>query len=204
MGRTSKVVVCGMKGVGKTAILHQVIYGNVTTKTEFYPTIEDIYVANIECDKGTREKVRFYDTAGIEQSHTSTANGTTNQQLPRHYLAWADGYILVYDTEKSESLDILVALKKDIDRNKDKKEVIITVIANKTKEVENNGFESTISKATAWCNREKLRHFTVSAFERKSLYEPFVYITNKLNPSPNKSTFTPLSMTRKVLKDSVG
>lgn len=80
-------------------------------------------MANIECDKGTREKVRFYDTAGIEQSHTSTANGTTIQQLPRQYLAWADGYILVYDTEKSESLDILVALKKDIDRNKDKKEV---------------------------------------------------------------------------------
>lgn len=33
MGKTAKVVVCGMKGVGKTAILEQVIYGNVTTKT---------------------------------------------------------------------------------------------------------------------------------------------------------------------------
>ncbi|KAL3285795.1 hypothetical protein HHI36_000319 [Cryptolaemus montrouzieri] len=204
MGRTSKVIVCGMKGVGKTAVLQQVIYGNVTTKTEFYPTIEDIYIANIDCDKGTKEKVRFYDTAGIEPAHTSTASGTTNQQLPRHYLSWADGYILVYDTDRSESLDILVALKKDIDRNKDKKEVTIIVIANKTKEVANSGFESTIGKATAWCNREKLRHFTVSAMDRKSLYEPFVYITNKLNPSPNKSTFTPLSMTRKVLKDSVG
>lgn len=30
MGKTSKVVVCGMKGVGKTAILEQVIYGNIT------------------------------------------------------------------------------------------------------------------------------------------------------------------------------
>jgi NF-kappa-B inhibitor-interacting Ras-like protein len=33
MGKTSKVVVCGMKGVGKTAILEQVIYGNITSKT---------------------------------------------------------------------------------------------------------------------------------------------------------------------------
>ncbi|KAK9875341.1 hypothetical protein WA026_007738 [Henosepilachna vigintioctopunctata] len=148
--------------------------------------------------------MRFYDTAGIEQSHTSTASGTTNQQLPRHYLSSADGYALIYDTEKSTSLDILVSIKKDIDRNKDKKEVTVIVIANKTKEVENNGFESTISKATAWCNREKLRHFTVNAMDRKSLYEPFVYIASKLNPSPNKSSFTPLSMTRKVLKDSVG
>lgn len=33
MGKTSKVVICGMKGVGKTTILEQVIYGNVTEKT---------------------------------------------------------------------------------------------------------------------------------------------------------------------------
>lgn len=88
-----------------------------------YPTIEDIYVANIESDRGTREKVRFYDTAGIDESQTSNSLGTTNQQLPRHYFALADGYILVYDTEKQESLDVLMNLKKDIDRNKDKKEV---------------------------------------------------------------------------------
>ena len=67
--------------------------------------------------------MRFYDTAGIEHLQTATANGTTNQQLPRHYLAIADGYILVYDTERSDSLDVLVSLKKDIDKNKDKKEV---------------------------------------------------------------------------------
>ncbi|CAH1991585.1 unnamed protein product [Acanthoscelides obtectus] len=113
MGKISKVVVCGMKGVGKTTILEQVIYGNITEKTELHPTIEDIYVANIESDKGTKEKVRFYDTAG----------GTTNQQLPRHYLVLADGYLLVYDTANRNSLDVLISLKKDIDKNKDKKEV---------------------------------------------------------------------------------
>lgn len=32
MGKTSKVVVCGMKGVGKTSILEQVIYGNSNEK----------------------------------------------------------------------------------------------------------------------------------------------------------------------------
>lgn len=36
MGKTAKVVVCGMKGVGKTAVLEQVIYGNLTTKTVNY------------------------------------------------------------------------------------------------------------------------------------------------------------------------
>lgn len=33
MGKTSKVVICGMKGVGKTSILEQVIYGNVNSGT---------------------------------------------------------------------------------------------------------------------------------------------------------------------------
>lgn len=33
MGKPTKVVVCGMKGVGKTAMLEQLIYGNVTSKT---------------------------------------------------------------------------------------------------------------------------------------------------------------------------
>lgn len=156
-------------------------------------------MANIESDRGIREKIRFYDTAGIEHSQTSTAHGTTNQQLPRHYLALADGYILMYDTEKPDSLDVLVSLKRDIDKNKDKKEVVIIVIGNCTKEQENKEFESTASKASAWCSREKIRHFSASAVQRSSLYEPFVYIASKLNPPPSKSTFTPLSMGRKVL-----
>ncbi|XP_023013256.1 NFKB inhibitor interacting Ras like 1 [Leptinotarsa decemlineata] len=202
MGKISKVVVCGMKGVGKTAILEQVIYGNIDEKSELHPTIEDIYVANIESDKGTREKLRFYDTAGIEHSQISTANGTTNQQLPRHYLTMADGYILVYDISKSGSLDVLVSIKKDIDKNKDKKEVTIIVIGNTFKEEDNpTDIDSTISKATQWCAREKLRHFTASAMKRSSLYEPFVFITSKLTPPPSKSSFTPLSMGRKVVKD---
>ncbi|XP_076267776.1 NFKB inhibitor interacting Ras like 1 [Rhynchophorus ferrugineus] len=203
MGKTSKVVVCGMKGVGKTAILEQVIYGNITSQSELHPTIEDIYVANIESDKGAREKVRFYDTAGIENSQTSTAHGTTNQQLLRHYLVLADGYILVYDTDKINSLEVLMSIKKDIDKNKDKKEVTLIVIGNRTKNTENNNdLDSVINRAIDWCNREKIRHFTASAMQRTSLYEPFVYLTSKLNPPPSKSTFTPLSMGRKVLKES--
>ncbi|KAK0178692.1 hypothetical protein PV327_007560 [Microctonus hyperodae] len=114
MGKTTKVIVCGMKGVGKTALLEQLIYGNVTSKTEIHPTIEDIYVANIETDRGTKEKVRFYDTAGLEALQTNT----NNQQLARHYLGFADGYVLVYDTTKPESLDPLSRRKRRCNNNK--------------------------------------------------------------------------------------
>ncbi|KAK4885022.1 hypothetical protein RN001_001293 [Aquatica leii] len=197
MGKTSKVVICGMKGVGKTSILQQVIYGHLPETWELSPTIEDIYVANIETDRGTREKIRFYDTAGIEKSQTSTASGTTNQQLPRHYLALADGYIFVYDVENYESLEVLLSLKKDIDKNKDKKEIIAIVIGNKITE-DNSDSEGKINKAISWCNKEKLRHFTGSSKQRASLYEPFIYLTSKLNPPPSKSTFPQLSMGRKI------
>lgn len=197
MGKTTKVVVCGMKGVGKTALLEQLIYGNVNPKTEIHPTIEDIYVANIETDRGTKEKVRFYDTAGLE-SLQSNAN---NQQLPRHYLGFADGYVLVYDTAKPESLDVLLPLKKDIDRNKDKKEISIIVVGNRVRaEEESHSLENTANKAANWCTREKLKHYEVNVMDRSSLFEAFVYLSSRLNPPTNKSTFPQLSMGRKNLK----
>lgn len=33
MGKIARAVICGYKGVGKTAILEQVIYGNLTKET---------------------------------------------------------------------------------------------------------------------------------------------------------------------------
>ncbi|KAL6441142.1 hypothetical protein ACFW04_003454 [Cataglyphis niger] len=197
MGKTTRVVVCGMKGVGKTALLEQLIYGNIDAKTEIHPTIEDIYVANIETDRGTKEKVRFYDTAGLE----SLQSNVNNQQLPRHYLGFADGYVLVYDTGKPESLDVLFPLKKDIDKNKDKKEIIVIVIGNRTKtDAVLNNLENTASKAINWCTREKIKHYEVDVMDRSSLFEAFVHLSSKLNPPANKSTFSQLSMGRKTVK----
>ncbi|XP_014475465.1 PREDICTED: NF-kappa-B inhibitor-interacting Ras-like protein isoform X2 [Dinoponera quadriceps] len=197
MGKTTRVVVCGMKGVGKTALLEQLVYGNIDVKTEIHPTIEDIYVANIETDRGTKEKVRFYDTAGLE----SLQSNVNNQQLPRHYLGFADGYVLVYDTGKPESLDVLFPLKKDIDKNKDKKEITVIVIGNRSKtDAVLNNLENTASKATNWCTREKVKHYEVNVMDRASLYEAFVHLSSKLNPPTNKSTFPQLSMGRKTVK----
>ncbi|KAL4703756.1 hypothetical protein ACJJTC_017544 [Scirpophaga incertulas] len=203
MGKSSKVVVCGMKGVGKTAILEQLIYGSVTLKSLFYATIEDIYVANIDTDRGTKERVCFYDTAGLEPPITGppqspTMQLTANQVLQRHYLGFAEGFVMVYDTTKPESLDVLMYLKKDIDRNKDKKEVVMLVIGNRTGPDDVNILENTSSKAANWCAREKIRHFTVSALDRPSLYEPFIYLTTRLNPVQNKTAFPQLSTLSKL------
>jgi NF-kappa-B inhibitor-interacting Ras-like protein len=62
--------------------------------------------------------LRFYDTAGLD-------GGREQNQLARQYLGLTDGYVLIYDPDRPESLDALVMVKKDIDRNRDKKEVLI-------------------------------------------------------------------------------
>ena len=71
MGKTQKVVICGARGCGKTSILEKVIYDN---NGPFSSTVEDVYVANIETDRGTKEQLRFYDTAGIDEN---------NREIPR-------------------------------------------------------------------------------------------------------------------------
>ncbi|KAJ4428696.1 hypothetical protein ANN_25689 [Periplaneta americana] len=192
MGKTTRVVVCGLKAVGKTAILEQLIYGNINKSSELHATIEDIYVATIETDRGTREKVRFYDTAGL-------GGGREQSQLARQYLGLADGYVLVYDPDRPESLDALVMVKKDIDHNRDKKEVTVIVLGNRMKPMDVGNLENTASKAAHWAAREKIRHYEVNAMDRTSLYEAFVHLASKLNPPPNKSTFPQLSMVRKSI-----
>lgn len=107
----------------------------------------------------------------------------------------------MYDTGKPESLDVLFPLKKDIDKNKDKKEIIVIVIGNRTKiDITLNNLENTVSKAANWCTREKVKHYEVNVMDRASLFEAFVHLSSKLNPPTNKSTFPQLSMGRKTAK----
>lgn len=69
MGKTLKVLVCGKKAVGKTTLLEQLVYNNFNSQNKpsadkYFATIEDIYIACWEKDKGVKEKIRFYDTKG--------------------------------------------------------------------------------------------------------------------------------------------
>lgn len=96
-------------------------------------------------------------------------------------------------------------LKKDIDKNKEKKEITIIVIGNQTKtlDLEQKVLESTINKANNWCFREKLKHFELNVMDRSSLHEAFIYLSSRLNPPQNKSTFSQLSMGRKNVKTDI-
>jgi len=81
-------------------------------------TLEDIYIGSVETDRGSREQLRFYDTRGLRDG----------QEFPRHYFTFADGFVLVYSIDSKESFKRVEALKKEIDRCRDKKEVCVLVL----------------------------------------------------------------------------
>ena len=176
MGKTCKVVICGQAGAGKTALMEQLIYNNHQVGSSMFSTIEDVYVAHIETERGTKEKVRFYDTAGLDDSQT---------ELPKNYTGFADGFILVYDVTRLESFNLMDKLKKEIEKNK--KDAVIITLGNKcdlrvTRKVE-------FKVAHKWAQKERVRLWEVSVANRLSLIEPFVWITSRMTQPPPKSTF---------------
>lgn len=183
-GKISKVIVCGYQSSGKTSILEQLIYGKINPN--IHSTIEDVYCAHIDNDRGGKEKVRFYDTAGMN---------STFHEVPRAYLPYADGFVLVYAINNMESFTLLEQIKRDIDKNREKKEISIIVLGNKL-DLQNER-QVDLNIAVTWAQKEKVKLFEVTAKDRKSLIEPFIYITSKMNPPPSKSTFPQLSRKNK-------
>lgn len=175
MGKISKVLVCGHAGVGKTAAIEHLIYGTHSVGSQMYPTIEDIYSAMIETDRGVKEKVIIYDTGSLTENKS---------ELPRHYFSFPDGFVLFYDVTNMESFQKLDRIKKDIDRFKDKREVHIAVIGNKTDLQE--GREVDKEKAAAWAQREKVKLFEGTVTQRKTIIDPFVWITSRITQPPSK------------------
>ncbi|KAJ8364560.1 hypothetical protein SKAU_G00133910 [Synaphobranchus kaupii] len=137
-------------------------------------------LGSIETDRGVREQVRFYDTRGLRDG----------LEFPRHYYSFADGFVLVYSIDNKESFKRMEALKKDIDRYRDKKEVTIVVLGNKGDLQDQRRVDSEV--AQHWAKTEKVRLWEVSVADRRTLIEPFVYLASKMTQPQSKSTF-PLS-----------
>ncbi|XP_053554913.1 NF-kappa-B inhibitor-interacting Ras-like protein 2 [Bombina bombina] len=184
MGKSCKVVLCGQQSVGKTAILEQLLYGNHVAGSDTMETQEDIYIGSVETDRGVREQVRFYDTRGLRDGI----------ELPKHCFSGTDGFVLVYSVDNKDSFKRLEALKKEIDRSKDKKEVTIVVLGNKCDLQEQRRVDH--DSAQQWAKGEKVKLWEVSVTERRTLIEPFIFLVSKMTQPQNKSAF-PLSRRNK-------
>ncbi|XP_043822833.1 NF-kappa-B inhibitor-interacting Ras-like protein 1 isoform X2 [Dromiciops gliroides] len=177
MGKGCKVVVCGAISVGKTAILEQLLYGNHVIGKEGRETVEDVYVASVETDRGVKEQLRLYDTRGLQEG----------VELPKHYFSFADGFVLVYCVNDMESFRRVETVKRDIDRFRDKKEVVIVVLGNKSDLSEQRQVDADM--AQLWARNERVRLWEVTVTDRKTLIEPFILLASKLTQPQSKSTF---------------
>jgi len=184
-GVVHRVIVCGMKGIGKTTLLEQLLYSH--RPQDIHPTIEDIYVASVETEKGAKEILRLYDTEGISAIPSDTSDLCF---LPKQYYSIADAFVLIYAVDSRQSFSIVDSLKKDIDRNRDKREVPIVVLGIGCKSEDKREVDP--SFATGWATREKFRHFEVSISDRRTLLQPFTYLASKFSQSPPKSSFQQL------------
>ncbi|XP_053322634.1 NF-kappa-B inhibitor-interacting Ras-like protein 1 [Spea bombifrons] len=177
MGKGSKVVVCGLAAVGKTAIIEQLLYGNHTVGLENSETLEDIYVASVETERGVREQLRLYDTQGLHE-------GT---ELPKHYFSFADGFVLVYSVDSLMSFKKVELLKREVDKFRDKKEVVIIILGNKCDLAARRQVDEDMARH--WARTERIKFWEVSVADRKTLIEPFTHLASKLNQFQSKSSF---------------
>ena len=96
----------------------------------FPSTIEDIYVSNVDTDRGTTETLRIYDTAGIEPKSPSL-----KEDLPKHLFPFADGYLLVFGLDDEASFQVVDVIRKEVENqkehNRDKKDLVIVALGNK-------------------------------------------------------------------------
>ena len=119
--------------------MEKLIYGN---NGPFSSTIEDVYVANIETDRGTKEKIRFYDTAGLDSQQ---------REVPRHLLAAADGFVIVYSVEDKQSFTLAEAIRKEIKNCGEKKDQVVLVLGTKVDLAESRKVDSGIAQVINGC-----------------------------------------------------
>lgn len=183
-----KVFVIGHKNTGKTSLMDQLIYANHPTKSktgsgnEGWP-VEDIYSAIIENEeRGCKEKIHFFETPAIPSIQLFNPDSLKN------YVSYADGFVLVYAIDKKESFSVIELVKRTIDKNKDKRDIPILVLGNKLDSFRYRQVDR--AEADLWSAKEKVRLVEVTAMDRQTLIEPFVYLTSRLSPSVSKSSFS--------------
>ena len=82
---------------------------------------------------GTKEKIRFYDTAGLDSQQ---------REVPRHLLAAADGFVIVYSVEDKQSFTLAEAIRKEIKNCGEKKDQVVLVLGTKVDLAESRKVDS--------------------------------------------------------------
>lgn len=79
-------------------------------------------------------------------------------------------------------------VKKTIDKHREKRDIPILVLGNKLDCFRYRQIDR--AEAEIWSAKEKVRLVEVTATDRQTLIEPFVYLTSRLGPCVSKSSFS--------------
>ena len=162
---------------------------------KYFSTIEDMYVACWEKDKGLKEKFRFYDTKGLEN-----AKDVDTINFMRHLFSSVDGAILVFSSYDADSAQCIERLKSEIEKSKDKKETCHFIIIDNTCATHvtvNTSFTNNEPSTNANNNRELIRQdvqnrLKANVYElndkRENLYKPFIDLFTNITQIPAKGS----------------
>ena len=113
-----KLIVCGVGGVGKSAITNRFVVGRWVAKYD--PTIEESYQTTVDID-GKAHGVEILDTAGQE----------AYAPLRETFMHTGDGFMLVYSITDDQTLEELRDIRDQILRVHRDRKVPMIVVGNK-------------------------------------------------------------------------
>ena len=98
------------------------------------------------------------------------------EDLPKHLFPFAEGFILVFSLDDENSFQVVDVIRKEVENYKDNKnkDLVIVVLGNKS-DIHSSKRQVETVQALNWAAREQVKYFEVSALDRTSLFEPFVY-----------------------------
>lgn len=156
----------------------------------YFSTIEDIYVACWEKDKGIKEKLRFYDTRGMEN-----AKDQETINLSRHLFSSCDGAVLIFSSADTDSIQCIEKLKQEIEKSKDKKEICHFILIDNNIPQNNSSDDTVLFTGNKDSIRSDLQNrlrsnvyeFTGSD-KRDALCKPFIDLATTITQLPTKGS----------------
>ncbi|KAG9393609.1 Small GTPase superfamily [Carpediemonas membranifera] len=172
----AKIVVMGSGGVGKSAITVRFVKGKFVAKYD--PTIQDFYKKQVDCG-GEAILLDILDTAGQEEYSS----------LRDQYMRDANGFVLVYSVTSQASFDDCRTLREQILRVKEKTEVPLILVGNKSDLDEERAVSEEEGKALA--EEFGCLFIETSAKEDINIEQTFMDLTTKVLEEEAKNPTKP-------------
>ncbi|KCV73304.1 Ras-like protein Ral-A [Fonticula alba] len=160
-----KLIVVGLGGVGKTAIIFQYVYGDFISSYD--PTKADSY----------RKKIMFEDEE-INIDVLDTSGQEEYAAIRDNYYRCGEGFLCVFSLTERETLDALDDFIEQIHRVLDDTEIPIILVGNKSDLERSRAVfsEEAQAKADHW----KIPYYETSAKTRHNIDEVFTHIIRSI------------------------